>query len=72
MLVVTGGVFDDAATGDGADVDSNYIITSKFKARASLGTIETEGEQSYYLQSKDYDQYIDGMTESFNAALAKE
>ena len=54
------------------DVDSNYIITSKFKARASLGTIETEGEQSYYLQSKDYDQYIDGMTESFNAALAKE
>ena len=50
----------------------NFYVPTKFKARESVSTMENEEEQSYYLKSKTFDQYIDSMTKRFAAELKKQ
>ncbi|MUH60127.1 hypothetical protein GSD1FS_1478 [Bifidobacterium sp. GSD1FS] len=52
-------------------MDQRYIISTQFKGRGSLTTIETEEEQNYYLNSKNFDQYIASLTKRFEDELAK-
>lgn len=53
------------------NAERNYLVPTKFKGRAPMATAEQEEEQSYYLDSQTYDQYIANLTKRFEQELNK-